>query len=319
MKKLIALLLALLLAAPALAAMAEPVEWTCPDCGSLNAGNFCTECGAKRPEEIACPDCGAVYPIDTDYRFCMECGAKLTAGEAEPQGVDPKQGRFAAPEDAVLRYVGGLKARDLDMMLSAFDWETLAGHATLENYLAYLQSYSPASVPLFPNDDGMMSSVNAGLMKAGVVRLVCYSLLDFATIDSEDGNTPRAAAQGYSVTVKPENQADFVARFDAERVNSLARIADVQLLAPEVVYPKYLSENTAKIIERNRVRYGADELREYAVTFTIDGETFVFFPLCARYGETWTMVSPGGILSAMLGVDSYHQAFMSVDALQIGG
>ena len=52
MKKVLTLTLAFLLvlsvAVPALAAEAE--EWTCPSCGSTVTGNFCSNCGAQKPE-----------------------------------------------------------------------------------------------------------------------------------------------------------------------------------------------------------------------------------------------------------------------------
>ena len=52
--------------------------WKCPVCGALNTGKFCTECGAKRPEEEAkkvCPKCG--NPVEDKAKFCPECGEKL--------------------------------------------------------------------------------------------------------------------------------------------------------------------------------------------------------------------------------------------------
>ena len=36
--------------APAGARAKQPGEWFCPNCGHLNAGKFCTECGTKKPE-----------------------------------------------------------------------------------------------------------------------------------------------------------------------------------------------------------------------------------------------------------------------------
>ena len=149
MKKLICALLVLLLAVAGTAAsLAEAGSaWVCPDCGSENAGNFCMECGAARPARIVCPDCGAVYPIDTDYRFCMECGAKLPDGAEDPAvalEVDPELGRFATPEEAALRYLEGLRAGDLEMMLSASDWETLESHRTLERVIGRMRSYTVA-------------------------------------------------------------------------------------------------------------------------------------------------------------------------------
>jgi membrane protease subunit (stomatin/prohibitin family) len=60
-------------------APAEPSkeEWTC-ECGAVNTGKFCTECGKKKPEvatEKVCPKCGAVNSANS--KFCNECGEKL--------------------------------------------------------------------------------------------------------------------------------------------------------------------------------------------------------------------------------------------------
>ena len=49
-------------------------EWTCPECGATATGNFCSECGGKRPEDGSwiCPECGA----ESSGKFCSNCGAK---------------------------------------------------------------------------------------------------------------------------------------------------------------------------------------------------------------------------------------------------
>lgn len=53
-----------------------PVEenWTCPNCGAVATGNFCKECGNKKPtKEWTCPNCGQK---GNDGKFCKNCGAK---------------------------------------------------------------------------------------------------------------------------------------------------------------------------------------------------------------------------------------------------
>jgi len=45
-------------------------EWRCA-CGALNTGKFCSECGAKGPEKWFCSECGA----QNSGKFCAECGA----------------------------------------------------------------------------------------------------------------------------------------------------------------------------------------------------------------------------------------------------
>ncbi len=50
--------------------------WTCA-CGAVNSGNFCSECGTKKPEaprKRFCTNCGA--ELGESAKFCPECGTK---------------------------------------------------------------------------------------------------------------------------------------------------------------------------------------------------------------------------------------------------
>ncbi|MBO4355990.1 MAG: SPFH domain-containing protein [Clostridia bacterium] len=47
--------------------------WTCA-CGAVNTGKFCSECGAKKPEEAGTWTCACGH-VNTG-KFCSECGAK---------------------------------------------------------------------------------------------------------------------------------------------------------------------------------------------------------------------------------------------------
>lgn len=60
----------------------EPVKddsgasWKCA-CGKMNTGKFCSDCGAKKPEEgWKCTGCGKI----NKGRFCSECGMKKPEG-----------------------------------------------------------------------------------------------------------------------------------------------------------------------------------------------------------------------------------------------
>ncbi len=54
----------------------QQAAWTCPTCGSVNTGNFCSQCGTKKPAPQpaawTCPTCGSV----NTGNFCGQCGTK---------------------------------------------------------------------------------------------------------------------------------------------------------------------------------------------------------------------------------------------------
>lgn len=55
------------------------MTWTCPECGTGNTGNFCTNCGGKKPESTGggfCSNCGHKFE-NTRPKFCPECGNKV--------------------------------------------------------------------------------------------------------------------------------------------------------------------------------------------------------------------------------------------------
>ena len=51
------------------------VKWECANCKKENEGEFCSNCGAKKPEESFCVECG--NKIEKDAKFCSKCGKKI--------------------------------------------------------------------------------------------------------------------------------------------------------------------------------------------------------------------------------------------------
>ena len=62
---------------PAAPAAAPAAGWTC-ECGQVNSGNFCTNCGKAKPAAPAggfCPECGT--KLAEGAKFCTNCGKQL--------------------------------------------------------------------------------------------------------------------------------------------------------------------------------------------------------------------------------------------------
>ena len=82
MKKIMTIIMAacVLLSVLPAAACAEE-SWTCPSCGNVNTGNFCSNCGEKKPSsEWVCGNCGQINTTN----FCSNCGTRKPDGSSVP-------------------------------------------------------------------------------------------------------------------------------------------------------------------------------------------------------------------------------------------
>ena len=84
--------------AEAAAPAAQQGSWTC-ECGAVNTGNFCANCGAAKPKPVPAPggaewtcSCGAV----NSGKFCSECGSPKPAGEWTCKCGAVNKGKFCA-------------------------------------------------------------------------------------------------------------------------------------------------------------------------------------------------------------------------------
>lgn len=70
-------------------------SWACLRCETVNTGNFCSECGEKRP--LGCPLCKEPLPASGSAKFCPSCGANLAESLA---GATPATPAVEAPAAA---------------------------------------------------------------------------------------------------------------------------------------------------------------------------------------------------------------------------
>ena len=305
-RKMLAALLALLLALGCTSSLAEGNEWICPGCGAANSENFCTKCGVQKPEQIVCPDCGAKYPPDSGAVFCGNCGTKLQqtvsfSGRYEGEG-------FSSPEEALTCYMEGLKNLDFEQMLSAFAWETQMEHYDFKAFFERVRAYQPTMRPRMPSVNDFMFSANVNIIRCYQADLIYRSLELYILGD----DAPSRQKTGTIAFRKDSDDVDaFLQRFENGRLEKLTQMSGLRFLQPDDVTDGKFSVglNPEQFI-RQTACYGADEAVNLLGAAEIGDETLYCCPTICRYGDKWYLVSLSSMTGMILGIPTDCQAFI---------
>lgn len=305
-RNLAALLLAWIMINSCLFAAAEADAWTCRDCGTVNTANFCTLCGAKRPEEILCPGCGASYPSDTDAVFCGECGTKLKQDPVMDQNSPAKYegDGFDTPEDAALCYLAGIRNLDFDQILSAFAWETQADRFDYKAMITRAKGTDPTYIPGMPVCSNLSLTANTELIRDSSIIYICRALELYINDEITQSAT-------YALSFKEENEfMEYLQRCDNGRLEKLSEMKNIRFYTPDdATDGKFSIGRNPENFLKMTAQYGADEVVNLFITMDIGNETYVIAPSVARYGGRWYVVSIGSMISNILGIEANRQAF----------
>lgn len=306
-RNLVVLLLALILLVGCTCAAAEGDLWTCPECWYENTTKFCIKCGTKKPDEIVCPGCGMVYPYDTEVVFCGECGTKLREDAAEAASGRYEGEGFDTPEEAALYYVAGLKNLDLEQMLSAFAWETQAERYDYKAMVSRAKGTDPTYVPGMPVFNDLSRSANVEQLRDAQTSYICKALEYY--INDELFNS----ATGSLVIKEDAELEEYLKHCNNGSIERLPMIRNIRLYNPDdVTDGKFSYGRNPLNFMKQTAQYGADEVKNVFVAVDISNHTYAVSPTVVRYGDRWYLVNVGSMLSSILGIDSYKQAFFDV-------
>ncbi len=303
-KRLTALLVLCAFLAAGAAAPAEEIRWTCPRCQWDNSTLYCIRCGTRRPEMIICPGCGEQYPLDTIALFCGSCGTRLRetpvarAGQLEGPGFD-------TPEEAVTCFLEGLRDLDMEKMLSVFAWETWEEHFDLKAVYLRLGSYNPNTFTSYgmPDPDHAFGSVNLHLRRAYMTTVVFRSILAYM-VDFDD-------EMFYMTVVLPKEDPDggidaLYEQFGPRKVQKLSLLSNVRFLSPDLVTDRYSLDRNLQSREKQYAVFGADECTTVVSLYDMDGETYYFSAVAARYGDRWYLVDLRSQLDDIIGMNVFE-------------
>ena len=216
---------------------------------------------------------------------------------------------FGTPEEAAGYYLEGLKNRNIQQMLGAFAWETQNSRYSLKDYILRMQCVNESAAIRMPAFGDLMAGSNLCSLRYAQANRICKALFCYVLAEADRFGE---ILEGFMIKFDGEEDIDaYIALHDNDRAGKLAGLSDVRFADPASVIPKYNTEQTKEILDRYRGIYGAEEIRELIGAADLDGETLLFNPILARYGDRWFMVTVQGIAFFLLGVDYQHQAFFT--------
>lgn len=221
---------------------------------------------------------------------------------------------FDSPQMAVEAYLEGLKAGDLDRMMSAFAVESYVEHYNLQAYLEQMGSYRFLEQEIsLPVADGLSRSMD---IQSRMKEAASQSAGQFAAVCILNGNY-------YGNMPIPETQpgsADYVQEManiiDAADMDSMKILG---YIPPEKLSKGYGSDDSRKTRAGQAEICGADKQESCAVAFEIGGNKYIICPDTVEYNGKWYIKNLSGQLSTQLSISDMLKGTMPMDKESLPG
>jgi hypothetical protein len=200
--------------------------------------------------------------------------ASTTASTAAGQQTTlAAQKSFDSPEAAIKFFVSSVAGNDFPAAEQTFAIDEYAAKFDFTGYATYLKTMMPLTMPA-PAEYGMYVDMNKATALGDLTRQTKDFVYSFFEATGMDGSPIVVSAT--------DDISQFVKAVDPSGLKPL-QIAKIELPAPDV----YNSATNVANFKRMAGFYGADEMAERVVTYSLGGQTFQGGFGLLRYGSDW--------------------------------
>ncbi len=215
--------------------------------------------------------------------------------EKDTYGIRYESKGFATPEEAVEWYLEGLKKLDINQMLQAFAWETIAVRYDLAEQIRYSPIVNKGISPAVDETDAL---TNLYTLRAQQIMLIYQSFERYMIPDY----WPPEKGEAYMRRLKDEDIDSFLEEFHKGKLDELKQLDHIRFIPAEELIPGMnFDEEYADHYARMNARFGADETRDIIAVADVGYEHLFVAPTVARYGDKWYMVNLNSEIKMLLG------------------
>jgi hypothetical protein len=180
---------------------------------------------------------------------------------------------FATPEDAVREYLAGVAEADVSRILGASAVDEASAGFAFPSFIDRLKAFPPGS-SLGPSDYPFYADINRAELTQRILRKV--QMLAFGLLSGEefDGGIIAPADRAWAEA--------FVGKVDPSRLAGLT-VEDIRFSVAGLQDDARFLDTMAKMA----AVYGADDLTERLVLFSLDDQLYDLGFTVARYGDGW--------------------------------
>ena len=234
------------------------------------------------------------------------CAVLLPFCSFEEVDLSRGENGFSSPEDAVIAFLEGLQEQDIGKAMSAFRTESFSAGGRFRDIILSNSFYTPERWPALPGNTQLVADINTAQLMCQYADDLClfFAALTYPDSSSWRTNSMRSSTLRTGTVRTDDEAAALLASFDLSALDALAGLDHIRVLKPDEAtngtYSTYKRLQT--VLERFRIRFGANKICERAAYFTIDTKEYVFAPVLGRYGRSWYIVSFYGYLAGKLDI-----------------
>lgn len=217
---------------------------------------------------------------------------------------------FDTPQEAVKAYLEGIKAGDMERIISTFAVESYVDHYDLQKNLEYTKGYifMRQSFDL-PVVNKLSREFNIRTRKRKITEEIVeqYQILCFIN-GSYFGNASITDGKGGEDIL--QNQREMAQALELDTINILGYIP------PEDLAETYTSEANREFLKQRAQWCGAEQVAAGMVVFELQGNKYYLCADVIKYNGRWYNWQLGGQLASFLDIDKSFKGTCVLESLE---